>query len=80
MNDHRVVDDKPATIFLLCLIYTVHMVEEFSLGFVEWADRYFGKFDWTQNLIGNSVYLLLLIAACYLYYKNAVAQKSLFET
>ena len=62
--------EKPGAIFLLCFIYVLHMVEEFSLGFVEWGDRYFGGFDWTQNLIGNSAYMLLLAVACYLYYKN----------
>ena len=71
MNDNRSIDEKPAAIFLLCLVYVFHMVEEFSLGFVEWGDRYFGKFDWTQNLIGNTGFMLLLFAACYLYYRNS---------
>jgi hypothetical protein len=48
------------------------MVEEFSCGFVEWADRYFGQFDWTQNLIGNTIFFVCLSFACYLYYKNPV--------
>ena len=43
------------------------MVEEFSLGFVSWD---FGNFDWTQNLIGNSIYMLLLVTIFVLYYKN----------
>lgn len=67
-----VVDDRPATIFLICLFYAVHMVEEFSFGFVEWGDRYFGSFDWTQNLIGNSIFFVCVAAACYAYYKNPV--------
>lgn len=70
MNSNRSVDEKPILIFLLCIIYAIHMVEEFTLGFVEWANRYFGNFDWTQNLIGNSAYMLLLFTACSLYYKN----------
>ena len=70
MNSQHVIDAKPSAIFLLCLVYAVHMIEEFALGFVEWANRYFGRFDWTQNLIGNSAYVVLLVAACYLYYKN----------
>lgn len=64
--------DKAGAIFVLCIIYGFHMVEEFSFGFVEWGDRYFGKFDWTQNLIGNFMFVVLLVAACYLYYKNPV--------
>lgn len=72
MEAVRKVLEKPNAIFLLCLIYAIHMVEEFTLGFVEWADRYFGVFDWTQNLIGNSVYLALLTLACYFYRKNPV--------
>ncbi len=71
MDNNRITDEKPGLIFLLCLIYAVHMVEEFTIGFVEWADRYFGNFNWTQNLIGNSIFMLLLAAACYLYYKNS---------
>lgn len=70
MNSRPAFLEQPAAIFLLCLVYGVHMIEEFTLGFVEWANRYFGGFDWTQNLIGNSAYLLLLSAACYLYYRN----------
>jgi hypothetical protein len=70
METSRIVDDNPKVIFLLCLIYAIHMLEEFTLGFVEWADLYFGKFNWTQNLIGNSIYLVLLLTACYLYYKT----------
>jgi len=64
------VDEKPGRIFVLCLIYGLHMVEEFTFGFVEWADRYFGKFDWTQNLIGNFIFFVVLACGCYLYYKN----------
>lgn len=70
MNNNRTNLEKPVAIFLLCFIYVLHMVEEFTLGFVPWADRYFGSFNWTQNLIGNSVYMILLIAACYLYQKD----------
>lgn len=54
-------------IFLLCIVYILHMVEEFACGFVPWADRYFGKFDWRQNIIGNSIYLILLVTACCFY-------------
>jgi len=68
-NEHS-VDKKPGAIFVFCLIYVLHMVEEFTLGFVEWADRYFGDFDWTQNLIGNAMFFVILAGACYLYYKN----------
>jgi hypothetical protein len=64
------IDEKPGIIFILCLIYSLHMVEEFSCGFVEWADRYFGKFNWIQNLIGNFVFFVALALGCYLYYKN----------
>ncbi len=63
-------DEKPGIIFLLCLFYAFHMVEEFAFGFVGWANRYFGAFDWTQNLIGNSIFFVCLATACYLYYKN----------
>ena len=70
MDRSHSIDEKPSFIFLLCFIYALHMVEEFSLGFVEWGDLYFGGFDWTQNLIGNSAYFFLLAVACYLYYKN----------
>ena len=70
MDYNPVQDEKPGAICLLCLIYGLHMVEEFTLGFVEWGDLYFGHFDWTQNLIGNSMFLVLLTIACYRYYKN----------
>ena|GEM_PF-616515 len=63
---------RPASIFIFCIIYGFHMVEEFCFGFVEWGDVYFGSFDWTQNLFGNAVFLILLAAACYAYYKNPV--------
>lgn len=63
-------DKKPEMIFILCLIYALHMVEEFSCGFVEWADRYFGKFNWAQNLIGNFMFFVALTYGCYLYYKD----------
>jgi len=65
------MDEKPGRIFVLCLIYCFHMVEEFTLGFVEWGDRYFGSFDWTQNLIGNFMFFVILAFGCYLYYKNS---------
>ena len=45
--------NQSGVIFLICLFYGLHMVEEFCFGFVPWADRYFGRFDWKQNLIGN---------------------------
>lgn len=70
MNDGQIADEKPRAIFLLCLLYALHMVEEFAFGFVEWADRYFGDFDWTQNLIGNSLFFVFLALACYLYTRN----------
>jgi uncharacterized membrane protein len=70
MNKEKLMDEKPARIFLLCFIYGLHMAEEFTLNFVEWADRYFGKFDWTQNLIGNFMFFVVLSFGCYLYYKN----------
>jgi hypothetical protein len=56
MTDAPIVDEKSAAIFIVCLFYAVHMVEEFSFGFVEWADRYFGRFDWKQNLLQLKVY------------------------
>ncbi len=64
------IDEKAGTIFLICLFYAVHMVEEFSFGFVEWGDRYFGGFDWTQNLIGNSGFFMFVLLACYLYFRD----------
>jgi len=70
MKNEAFVDEKPGKIFVLCLVYGLHMVEEFTLGFVEWADRYFGKFDWTQNLIGNVIFFVVLALGCYLYFKN----------
>jgi len=70
MKTDTFVDEKPRRIFVLCLIYGLHMVEEFTFGFVEWADRYFGRFDWTQNLIGNSIFFVVLAFGCYLYSKN----------
>lgn len=63
-------DENPRRIYVLCLIYGLHMAEEFSFGFVEWADRYFGKFDWSQNIIGNSMFLAVLALGCHLYAKN----------
>ena len=47
------------------------MFEEFFFGFVPWADRYFGSFDWTQNIIGNAIFFTLLIVACCAYYINS---------
>ncbi len=70
MKDGYAFDENPRAIFLFCLIYALHMVEEFTLGFVEWGDRYFGNFDWTQNLIGNSMFFAILVSACYVYYRN----------
>jgi hypothetical protein len=67
------VDEKAGSIFLICLFYAVHMVEEFSFGFVEWANRYFGEFDWTQNLIGNFIFFVCVFSACYMYYRNQTA-------
>ncbi len=71
MKDEHAVDEKPGTIFFLCLFYAIHMAEEFPFGFVEWGDRYFGNFDWTQNLIGNFMFFVCLASACYLYYRNS---------
>ena len=70
MHNELVTDDKPGRIFILCLLYGLHMVEEFTCGFVPWADRYFGKFDWTQNLIGNLAFFVLLALGCHLYRRN----------
>ena len=70
MTDVPIVDEKSAAIFIVCLFYAVHMVEEFSFGFVEWADRYFGRFDWKQNLLGNSIFFVFVVAACWGYYEN----------
>ena len=70
MTDAPIVDEKSAAIFIVCLFYAVHLVEEFSLGFVEWADRYFGRFDWKQNLLGNSIFFVFVVAACWGHYEN----------
>jgi len=70
MKKETSMDEKPGRIFILCLIYGLHMVEEFAFGFVEWGNRYLGKFDWTQNLIGNFMFLVVLALGCYLYYTN----------
>jgi hypothetical protein len=72
MKNDPIADANPKSIFLLPVFYALHMVEEFSLGFVEWADRYFGNFDWTQNLIGNAIFFVCLYLACHAYYKNSV--------
>lgn len=72
MKEPSAIEEKSGKIFILCLIYGLHMIEEFTLGFVEWADRYFGKFDWTQNLIGNALFLAILALGCYFYYKNPI--------
>jgi hypothetical protein len=70
MKSDPIFGEKPGAIFLICLFYAVHMVEEFSFGFVEWADRYFGSFDWTQNLIGNFMFFVCVTTACYLYRRD----------
>ena len=70
MMRQTLVDPEPGTIFLVCFFYAIHMVEEFSFGFVEWGNRYFGNFDWTQNLIGNFMFFVFVFTACYLYYRN----------
>jgi hypothetical protein len=70
MKDEHLVNESPGAIFVICLLYALHMVEEFTLGFVEWGDRYFGSFDWTQNLIGNFMFFVVLASACYVYYRN----------
>lgn len=70
MTEQLALSDIPAAIFIFCLVYALHMIEEFTLGFVEWADRYFGRFDWTQNLIGNALFFAFLTLACYLYYND----------
>jgi len=64
------IDEHPGRIFILCFVYGLHMVEEFCFGFVPWADRYFGKFDWTQNIIGNVMFVVLLAFGCWLYFKK----------
>jgi len=68
MTTELSLGNQSGAIFLICLFYGLHMVEEFSFGFVQWGDRYFGRFDWTQNLIGNFIFLVCAAAACYLYY------------
>ncbi len=70
MRAETMIDEKSGSIFLICLFYGLHMVEEFSFGFVGWADRYFGSFDWTQNLVGNFIFFMCVFSACYLYYRN----------
>ena len=70
MKELLAFGEMPAAIFMLCLLYGLHMIEEFTLGFVEWADRYFGEFDWTQNLIGNAAFFVFLAIACFLYYND----------
>jgi hypothetical protein len=70
MTGELTLDSHSGAIMLICIFYGFHMVEEFSFGFVPWADRYFGRFDWTQNLIGNFLFLVCVAAACYLYYEN----------
>jgi len=70
MTSEVSLDSQSGAIFLICLFYGLHMVEEFSFGFVQWADRYFGRFDWRQNLVGNFIFLVCVAAACYLYYEN----------
>jgi len=70
MREEPIVHKESGAIFLLCLFYAVHMVEEFSFGFVQWGDRYFGSFDWTQNLVGNFIFFVCVFTACYLYYRN----------
>ncbi|MBF0528830.1 MAG: HXXEE domain-containing protein [Deltaproteobacteria bacterium] len=70
MKYNRLVDGNPNIIFLMPIFYALHMVEEFSLGFVEWGDRYFGNFDWTQNIIGNTMFFIFLCLACYAYYRD----------
>ena len=71
MTGEVILDSHSGVIFLICLFYGIHMVEEFSFGFVPWADRYFGRFDWKQNLIGNFIFLVCVAAACYLYYDES---------
>lgn len=70
MQHGPVIDKHPKAIFLLLVFYAVHMAEEFTCGFVPWADRYFGDFDWTQNLIGNALFFACLYLACRAYAKN----------
>ncbi len=70
MKELLAFGEAPAAIFIFCLFYALHMVEEFTLGFVKWADRYLGRFDRTQNLIGNGAFFVFLTLACYLYSSN----------
>ncbi len=72
MTGELSLDNHSGALFLICLFYGLHMVEEFAFGFVPWGDRYFGRFDWTQNLIGNFIFLICVAAACYLYYENPI--------
>ena len=57
----------PDAIYILCIMYAIHMVEEFTCGFVGWANVYLGKFNWIQNIIGNSIFMIALIWSCYMY-------------
>lgn len=41
MDYQKTHTENASAIFLLCLVYVIHMIEEFTLGFVPWADRYF---------------------------------------
>jgi len=70
MTDEVGIATQPGAIFLICVFYGVHMVEEFCFGFVAWGNRYFGRFDWKQNIVGNFIFLVCVAAACYLYYEN----------
>lgn len=72
MTGELSLGNQSGAIFLICLFYGLHMVEEFSFGFVPWADRYFGRFDWKQNLVGNFVFLICVAAACFLYYEDPI--------
>jgi hypothetical protein len=49
MTGELSLDNQSGAIFLMCLFYAIHMVEEFFFGFVPWADRYFGRFDRKQH-------------------------------
>jgi uncharacterized membrane protein len=71
MKEQQISEENPRGIFIFCILYALHMVEEFNFGFVEWANRYFGSFDWTQNLIGNAIFFICLAFGCYLYYKDS---------
>jgi hypothetical protein len=70
MRGERILDNRPGLIFLICLFYAVHMVEKYWVSIVEWRDRYFVSYAWTQNLPLDLMFFVCMTTACYLYYKD----------